>query len=89
VKELREKGTTFIMISHYDRLYKLVKPTRTAVIVNGTIAIEGDGGLASKISSNGYGFLEKEYGISLKKESRVPDMPGCATGSVNVNIGGA
>lgn len=88
VKELRDKGTTFILISHYDRLYKLINPERTVVIVNGTIAAEGDGTLAAKISANGYSFLEKEFGISLKKETRVPDMPGCATGSVNVKLGG-
>lgn len=88
VKDLRESGTTFIMISHYDRLYKLVRPERTAVIVNGTIAVEGDGSLAEKISANGYSVLEREYGISIKKETRVPDMPGCGTGVANVKLGG-
>ncbi|MCQ2069619.1 MAG: Fe-S cluster assembly ATPase SufC [archaeon] len=89
VKSLREKGTTFIVISHYDRLYKLIRPEKTVVIVNGTVAVEGDGELAERISSKGYGFLEKEYGISLKKITRVPDMPGCSTGAMNVEIRGA
>ena len=86
MKSLRAKGTTFIMISHYDRLYKLINPERTAVIVNGTIAVEGDGSLASKISANGYGFLEKEYGIKIGKKER-PAAPACGPG--NVTIGGA
>ena len=50
VESLRKSGTTFIMISHYDRLLKLLKPERTVVIVNGSIAVDGDGSIATKIS---------------------------------------
>lgn len=86
ILSLREQGTTFIMISHYDRLYKLIQPERTAVIVNGAIAVEGDGSLAEKISANGYGFLEKEYGVKISKKKVVSPT---ACGSGNVTIGGA
>ena len=79
VESLRKSGTTFIMISHYDRLLKLLKPERTVVIVNGSIAVDGDGSIATKISQEGYSFIEKEYGISLKKKERKPDMPACGT----------
>ena len=70
INEMKANGTTFIIISHYDRLYELVQPNRTAVIVNGRIAVEGDKGLAFRISKEGYSFLEKEYGVSLAKEER-------------------
>lgn len=83
VNDLRQKGTTFLMISHYDRLYKLIRPERTAVIVNGTIAVEGDGSLADKIASQGYSVLEREYGIHIKKEKR-PASPSCGSGAVNI-----
>lgn len=70
IEEMKKAGTTFIIISHYDRLYQLVKPNRTAVIVNGRIALEGDSSLAMRISKEGYSFLEKEYHVSLKKEEK-------------------
>ncbi len=87
VKSLRDTGTTFLLISHYDRLLKMLKPERTVVIVNGTIAVDGDGTIADKISSEGYSFIEREYGISTKKKERKPDMPVCGT-SGPVTIGG-
>ena len=68
INKAREAGTTFIVISHYDRLLELIHPNRTAVMVDGRIAIEGDFALAQRISKEGYSFLEKEKGISLKKE---------------------
>ncbi|MCI1734177.1 MAG: Fe-S cluster assembly ATPase SufC [Bacilli bacterium] len=70
INELKAQGTTFIVISHYDRLYDLITPNRTAVMVNGRIALEGDMALAKRISTEGYSFLEKEDGISLAKEEK-------------------
>ena len=70
INELKAKGTTFIIVSHYDRLYDLIKPNRTAVIVNGKIALEGGQEIATRISKEGYSFLEKEYGIDIHKEEK-------------------
>ena len=70
INELKEQGTTFIIISHYDRLYDLVNVNRTAVMVNGKIAIEGDASLAKRISKEGYTFLQKEYGIKITKDEK-------------------
>lgn len=71
INEMKKEGTTFIIISHYDRLYDLISPNRTAVIVNGKVALEGNKDLAKRISKEGYGFLEKEYDIDLKKDEKV------------------
>ncbi len=68
INRMKEEGTTFIVISHYDRLYDLIKADRTAVMVNGRIALEGDFSLAKRIAREGYSFIEDELGISLKKE---------------------
>lgn len=70
INEMKEKGTTFIIISHYDRLYDLVHVNRTAVMVNGKIALEGDASLAKRISKEGYSFLQKEYDIKITKEEK-------------------
>lgn len=70
INELKAQGTTFIIISHYDRLYQMVEPNRTAVLVNGKIVLEGDASVAKRISSEGYGFLEKEYNIKIEKKEK-------------------
>ena len=70
INELKNNGTTFVIISHYDKLYELIKPNRTAVIVNGKVALEGGYELSSRISHEGYSLLEKEYNISIAKEEK-------------------
>ena len=83
INRLKEEGTTFIIISHYDRLYDLVNINRTAIMVNGKIAIEGDQELAKRVSKQGYSFLEKEYGIKIAKEEKQPVSIGtCAVKQV-------
>lgn len=70
INSMKEKGTTFIIVSHYDRLYDLVNVNKTAVVVNGRIALEGDETLAKRISKEGYSFLEKEYDIKIEKNEK-------------------
>lgn len=87
IEDLKKQGTTFIIVSHYDRLYDLVKVNKTAVVVNGTIALEGDDSLARRISKEGYSFLEKEYDIKIEKtEKKANDVSigSCAVKQVMV-----
>jgi Fe-S cluster assembly ATP-binding protein len=70
INEMKENGTTFIIVSHYDRLYDLVNVNKTAIIVNGKVALEGDASLAKRISKEGYSFLEKEYDIKIEKNEK-------------------
>lgn len=70
INKMKEKGTTFIIVSHYDRLYDLVHVNKTAVVVNGKIALQGDESIAKRISKEGYSFLEKEYDINIEKKEK-------------------
>lgn len=80
IEELRKEGTTFIIVSHYDRLLNLLNVNKTAVMVNGKIALTGDKSLADRISKEGYSFLSEEYNIDLKKKKEEPVSIGvCAT----------
>lgn len=75
----KEVGTTFVIISHYERLYERLKPNRTACIINGVVAVEGDGDLALKVATEGYHYLEKEYNVSIeRKRTKVPLLEVCA-----------
>lgn len=73
INDMRAQGTTFVIISHYDRLYDIVSPNRTAIMVNGSVALEGDSSLAKRVSKEGYSFLRSEYGIDLSKKKSVAD----------------
>ncbi len=59
---------TFLIISHYARLFNLIKPNKAAVVINGKIACQGDSSLVKRIDEEGYEWIQKEYGISVKKE---------------------
>ncbi len=67
IKKQEEKGSSFIIISHYARLFGLVNPTRAAIIINGKVAIDGDASLITKVDTKGYEWIKAEYGIEVKK----------------------
>ncbi len=90
VKQFREKNTGFLVISHYARLFDLIHPTKTAIMINGRIITVGDASLIKKIDSEGYEWIEKEFGISTKKEDdnqmNKVSIGVCATKEVLKNV---
>ena len=70
-KQFEEKHTGFIVISHYARLFELIKPTRTAVIINGKVAIEGGIDLYKRIDKEGYEWLKVEKNIDFKEDENL------------------
>lgn len=70
-RQFENKNTSFLVISHYARLFNLIKPTRAVVMINGKIVYEGDESLIAKIDKEGYEWLSKELGISIEKDEKV------------------
>ncbi len=68
IEEEQKKGTGFLVISHYARLYHMIHPSRAAVLVNGRIVLEGGPEIIERIDKEGYEWLKKDYGIRLEKE---------------------
>lgn len=62
-----QKGSTFLVISHYERLFTMIKPTRAAIMINGKIVLDGDTSLIERVDKEGYEWIKKEYGIEVKK----------------------
>lgn len=54
IQELVKKGSGVIIITHYNRLLKHVKPNRVHVMSNGKIVKSGDAKLAKEIEKDGY-----------------------------------
>ena len=58
VNNLRNKTSSFLIITHYQRLLDLITPDYVHVIANGKIVKSGDKSIAEEIESSGY----KQFG---------------------------
>ncbi len=70
IKEEQKQGRGFLIISHYARLFDLIKPTRAIVIINGKVVIDGDPSYIKRIDQTGYEFIKTELGISIEKDEK-------------------
>ena len=67
-----ERG--MLIISHYARMYNLVKPTHAHVVIDGRIAVSGGNEIITKIDTEGYEWIKTELGIEIKKEESNPSI---------------
>lgn len=68
IRQEQEKGRGFLVVSHYARLYDLIKPTKVAVMINGKVAVTGGPEIITKIDTTGYDWIRVEHGIVIEKE---------------------
>lgn len=70
----KETNMSLVIVSHYDRFFELIPPSKTHVLVDGKIVLEGDGELAKQIDREGYDWIYKEYNIdpAVKEEKKRP-----------------
>ena len=74
INKEKQKGKTFLIISHYARLYDLINPTRAIVMINGKIAIDGGPEVIKRIDQHGYEFIKTELGIEIQKETSMNNV---------------
>lgn len=67
INSMRSDDFACVMVSHYERLFELVKPTHVHILVNGQIVISGGYELVEKIDREGYEWI-KELGIEIQEE---------------------
>ncbi|CAB4881680.1 MAG: Fe-S cluster assembly ATPase SufC [Actinomycetes bacterium] len=53
-----------LIITHYQRILSLVKPTHVHVLYKGRIVKEGGADLVTQLEAKGYGWIEEEVGAS-------------------------
>lgn len=68
INKEKNNEKSFLVISHYARLFDLIKPTRAVVMINGRIVLDGGVDLISRIDQHGYEFIKTELGIEIEKE---------------------
>ncbi len=57
----KRTGMGVLIITHYQRILKYIKPDRVYIMSGGRIVKEGGRELVKKIEKEGYGWAEKEY----------------------------
>ncbi|SVA22506.1 uncharacterized protein METZ01_LOCUS75360 [marine metagenome] len=59
LNSMRKKDSSFLLITHYDRLLGYIKPDYVHVLSKGRIIQSGDSTLANKLEEKGYEWLTK------------------------------
>ena len=83
INKMKDESQEFscLIVSHYARMYELVKPTHVHVIVNGRVVTSGDYTIVEKIDKQGYDWIKSELGIEIQKEvaMNTVSIGSCAT----------
>ena len=86
INKEKDENRSFLVISHYARLFNLIAPTRAIVIVNGRIVFDGDKEIVKRIDEEGYEFIKNELGIDIEKEDTRPASNSIGVCGVKENI---
>lgn len=66
VARLRSPTLGLLVVTHYQRILKFIKPDRVYVMVDGVVAMEGDSHLAEELEGKGYDWI---------RAGQVPETP--------------
>lgn len=58
LQEELKRGMSLLTVSHYERLYSLIKPTHAHVIINGKIVHSGGYEVIQKIDADGFDWVK-------------------------------
>ena len=70
LKAQEESNMGLLIVSHYARFYEYLKPTHAHILVDGRIVVSGGPALIERVDTQGYEWIEEEYGISAKQEAK-------------------
>ena len=60
VNSFMGKDKCILIITHYKRILEFIKPDRLFIVIDGKIALSGDGYLVDQLEAKGYGWIEKD-----------------------------
>ncbi|WP_105956954.1 Fe-S cluster assembly ATPase SufC [Apilactobacillus quenuiae] len=66
INEMRDDNFSALIITHYDRILKYVRPDVVHVMMDGRVVISGDYHLAEQLEAGGYATLRDRLGIDAK-----------------------
>ena len=70
-----QEGKGVLLITHYTRILRYIKPDFVHVFVDGRIAEQGGPELAEQLEAEGYDkYVNRRSGLTM---STLPELPGC------------
>ncbi len=69
-ESFKTRKNGLVVVSHYDRFFKLLEPTHTHVMIDGKIVVSSDGSLVNRIDKEGYEWIKDELGIDIHKQDQ-------------------
>lgn len=66
INEMRDDKFSSLIITHYDRILKYVRPDVVHVMMDGRVVTSGDYHLAEQLEAGGYAELRDDLGIDAK-----------------------
>lgn len=74
INRMKSDELGLVIVSHYQRLYDLVKPTHVHVLVDGKIVVDGGIEIAERINNEGFEWV-KELGVDFKEDEEIHSTP--------------
>lgn len=59
VNSLMNEKKSALVITHYKRILEYIRPDKVFIMIDGRIALEGDGSLVDKLEEKGYSWIEE------------------------------
>lgn len=66
INQMRDNHFSSLVITHYNRILKYVKPDVVHVMMGGRVVTSGDYHLAEKLEAHGYAQLRDQLGLDVK-----------------------
>jgi Fe-S cluster assembly ATP-binding protein len=66
IKAVRAPEQSIVMITHYERMLKYLKPDFVHIMIDGRIVMSGGKELAKKLEKHGYDYVRRQIPSSLK-----------------------
>lgn len=66
VEDLRSEDLGVLMITHYNRILRYMRPDKVHVMIDGRIVMSGGAEVAAKLEESGYDEIRRELGIAPK-----------------------
>lgn len=63
IEKMREGGMSLVIVTHYARILKNIRPDAVHVMQGGKIIASGDARLANKIEESGYGWVAGAFSM--------------------------
>jgi len=60
VNAFMNSDKAILIITHYKRILEYIQPDQVSIMIDGKIALQGDGAIVDQLEAKGYGWIEED-----------------------------